>query len=221
MYTSLGSGTMNDGERTDKCKDRGSENNTAHWVFTSTTYSAVVAPTITNNYDGTITLSTTTTGATIYYTTNGDEPDNNSTEYTSPFELGDATVIKAVAYLGANFAIADPYTVPTYTTPTISFDDNTSKITITSEGTVYYNTGDGSQPDPTPASGTLYSAPFTIESDITVKAIATHAGYLNSDVAIWPTDPEHDYSADYLTFKVLTGGTICWKAFGSGYTRTI
>ena len=30
----------------------------------------------------------------------------------------------------------------------------------------------------------------------------------------------HDYSADYLTFRVLTSGTICWKAFGS-LTKTI
>ena len=26
--------------------------------------------------------------------------------------------------------------------------------------------------------------------------------------------PPHDYSADYLTFRVRTPGTICWKAFG-------
>ena len=30
----------------------------------------------------------------------------------------------------------------------------------------------------------------------------------------------HDYSADYLTFRVLTPGTICWKAFGD-LTKTI
>ncbi len=30
----------------------------------------------------------------------------------------------------------------------------------------------------------------------------------------------HDYSADYLTFRVLTSGTICWKAFKS-LTKTI
>ena len=31
---------------------------------------------------------------------------------------------------------------------------------------------------------------------------------------------EHDYSADYLTFRVLTPGTISWKAFGNA-TKTI
>ena len=32
--------------------------------------------------------------------------------------------------------------------------------------------------------------------------------------------PPHDYSADYLTFRILTPGTICWKAFGN-LTKTI
>lgn len=48
-----------------------------------------------------------------------------------------------------------------------------------------------------------------------MKAIATHAGYLTSDVATWSATPIHDYSQDYLTFNVLTNGTMCWKAFGS------
>ena len=175
---------------------------------------AVAAPTITNNYDGTISLSTTTPGATIYYTTNGHDPDNTSTPYSSSFSLGDATIIKAIAYVGEEYSDVTTYNVPKYTTPTISFNDNTSLITITSEGTVYYNTGDGSQDDPTPSSGTPYSEPFTVSSDITVKAIATHAGYLNSDVATWSA------IRGYLTFNVLTDGTICWKAFGN-LTKTI
>ena len=182
--------------------------------------SVIAAPTITNNYDGTISLSTTTPDATIYYTINGDTPDNTSTAYSSPFSLGDATIIKAIAYLDSDYSNVSIYNVPRYTTPTISFDDNTSDITITSEGTVYYNTGDGSQDDPTPSPENLYSGPFAIDPDITVKAIATHPGYLNSNVAIWPTEPEHDYSQDYLTFRILTGGTISWKAFGE-YTKTI
>ena len=201
--------------------DRGTDNNYAHWMIEETVFVWVEAPTITNNYDGTISLSTTATGATIYYTTNGDTPDNTSTKYSSDFSLGDATVIKAIAYIGSDYSDVSIYNVPKYTTPTISFDNSTSQITITSEGTVYYNTGDGSQPAPTPSSGTLYSAPFTVSSDITVKAIATHAGYLNSDVATWPTAQGDDYSRDYLTFRILTGGTISWKAFGSNSDKTI
>ena len=197
--------------------DRNSGNYDSHWVIVETDYVGVTveAPTITNNYDGTISLSTTTPGATIYYTSNGDTPDNTSTEYSSAFSLGDATVIKAIAYLGSDYSNVSIYNVPTYTMPTISFDDSTSEVTITSEGTVYYNTGDGSQAAPTPSSGTLYSDPFPISSDITVKAIATHPGYLNSDVATWSIPQIHDYSQDYLTFDVITSGTILWKQVGS------
>ncbi len=202
-------------------KDRGSDNYNSHWTLVETEYVSVTveAPAIINNYNGTISLSTTTPGAAIYYTTNGNTPDNNSTEYgDEPFALGNATVIKAVAYLGSDHSDVSEYNVPKYTTPTISFDDGTSEITITCTGaTGIYYTIDGSTPT---TSSTPFSEPFTVSSGTTVKAIATHAGYLNSDVATWSDNPIHDYSQDYLTFRILTGGTICWKAFDNA-TKTI
>ena len=177
--------------------------------------SPVIAPTITNNFDGTISLSTTTPGATIYYTTNGDTPDNTSTAYSSSFSLDDATVIKAIAYQGSSYSEVTIYNVPQYDAPIITFDNSTSLVTITSEGTVYYNTGNGTQDDPSPSSGILYTEPFTVSSATKVKAIATHPGYLHSDVAIWPP------IQGYLTFEVLTSGTICWKAIGTNSAKTI
>ena len=35
---------------------------------------------------------------TIYYTTNGDEPNNTSTTYTTPINIATTSVIKAIAY---------------------------------------------------------------------------------------------------------------------------
>ena len=198
--------------------DRGQNINYAHWLFEETEFYIVEAPTITNNYDGTISLSTTTPGATIYYTTNGDTPDNTSTEYSSPFSLGDATVIKAIAYLGSDCSDVSIYNVPTYYKPTISYDNSTSEVTITCTGAtgIYYTT-DGSTPT---TSSTPYSAPFAVSSGVTINAIATHPGYLVSDVATKYIQG-NDYSHNYLTFNVLTDGTICWKALGSGATKTI
>ena len=45
----------------------------------------------------TVTISTTTEDATIYYTTNGDEPTTESTEYTEPITINDDMTIKAIA----------------------------------------------------------------------------------------------------------------------------
>ncbi|MBO6032755.1 MAG: chitobiase/beta-hexosaminidase C-terminal domain-containing protein [Prevotella sp.] len=186
---------------------------------------AVESPTVTNNFDGTISLNTATPGATIYYTTNGDTPDNNSTQYVNtPFSLGNATVIKAIAYLGSVSSVVTTYNVPQYTAPTISFNSSTSQVTITSEGTVYYNTGDGSQADPT-TSSTFYSALFTISSATTVKAIATHAGYLTSEVATLaitqvatPTIQNNGSNAISIT-SATPGATIYYTT--NGDTPTI
>lgn len=47
----------------------------------------------------TVTLSSIDEGAKIYYTTDGTEPTDKSTEYTAPFTLNTTTTVKAVAYL--------------------------------------------------------------------------------------------------------------------------
>ena len=182
----------------------------------------IAAPMVTNNYDGTISLSTATTGATIYYTTNGDTPDNNSTPYSSAFSLGDATVIKAIAYLGSESSGVTTYNVPQYTTPTISFNSSTSQVTITSSGTVYYTT-DGGTPT---TSSTSYSTPFSISSAATIKAIATHAGYITSEVATLaitqvatPTIQNNGSNAISIT-SATDGATIYYTTDGSTPTTS-
>jgi len=46
--------------------------------------------------DQEITISCGTSGTTIYYTEDGSDPDETDTEYTAPFELGEAKTIKAI-----------------------------------------------------------------------------------------------------------------------------
>ncbi len=56
----------------------------------------------------TVTISCETEGATIYYSTDGVDPTDQSTAYTEPFELTESATVKAIAYdvSGAKSAVA-------------------------------------------------------------------------------------------------------------------
>jgi hypothetical protein len=63
----------------------------------------------------TVTISDTTTGATIYYTTNGTTPTTSSTRYTVPISVSATETIKAIA-VAAGFSQSRvgsaAYTIP-------------------------------------------------------------------------------------------------------------
>ena len=57
----------------------------------------VVAAPVISCTSNTVTMSTTTTGATIYYTTDGSQPDAGSTAYSAGISISADTTFKAVA----------------------------------------------------------------------------------------------------------------------------
>lgn len=115
--------------------------------------------------------------ATIYYTTDGTDPDNTDTEYTTAIAIGNFT-LKAIAYVGGS-PVSDiasaTYTVSAYDvavtiSPASGEYGSSQTITISSDdptATLYYTT-DGSDPDDT---DTEYTTPIAID-DFTVKAVA-------------------------------------------------
>ncbi len=136
-----------------------------------------------------VTISDATSGATIYYTTNGTTPTTASSVYSSAITVSVTEILEALATKASysnsavgsavytiNGAVATPGFSPaagTYSSAqTVTITDSTSGATI------YYTTNGTT---PTTAS-TAYSSAITVSATETLEALATKAGYSNSAV---------------------------------------
>jgi hypothetical protein len=137
-----------------------------------------------------VTISDSTAGAAIYYTTDGSTPTANSTKYSGAVIVSATETLSAIAVASgyANSAVASAmYTINLQAaTPTFSLAAGTytgnqtdSLSDATTSAKIYY-TIDGSTPT---TSSTLYTAPIAIDSSETVKSIAVASGYTNSNIA--------------------------------------
>jgi hypothetical protein len=143
-----------------------------------------------------VTISDSTNGASIYYTTNGTAPTTSSTVYRGPISIGSGTVtIEAMAALSGdlNSAVATAaYTIgapppPVVATPTFSpgggsypSAQDVTIASVTSGASIRYTT-DGSTPSET--NGTLYSGPVYISSTAILQAVAYKSGLTDSALA--------------------------------------
>jgi hypothetical protein len=135
----------------------------------------------------TVTISDSTSGATIYYTTNGTAPTTSSSVYSSPITVSSTETVKAIATASgrtqsavrtAAYTIASPAATPTFS-PAAGTYSSSQTVTIsdsTSGATIYYTT-DGSTPT---TSSNIYSGQIALSSTETLNAIATATGYAAS-----------------------------------------
>ncbi len=166
------------------------------WTFASTAGQTAAAPVFTpvqGTYTGTqtVTITDTTTGASIYYTTDGTTPTTSSTQYTGPITVNASETINAIAVaLGyAQSAVASSiYTInpPAAATPSFSpvggtyTSVQTVTITDATSGASIYYTTDGTTPT---TSSTPYTGAITVRASETINAIAVAPGYTQSPVA--------------------------------------
>ena len=147
--------------------------------------------------DQTVTISTATSGATIYYTTNGDTPTTSSSVYSSPISIagnGTSKTIKAIAAktgMTTSDVASGSYTIiyPKVATPSFSISAGvyyTSPKTVvincaTAGATIRYTT-DGTTPSTT--NGTIITSgnSVSIGKTTTLKAIAYKTGWMTSDI---------------------------------------
>jgi hypothetical protein len=164
-----------------------------------------------------VTISDATSGAIIYYTTNGTVPTTSSTEYNGPISVSATETLQALAVApgDTNSAVASAaYTInsslPSASTPTFSPAPGTypsvQSVTIsdaTSDATIYYTTN-GTTPT---TSSTEYTGPITVSTTETLEAIAAATGDTSSGVGYAPytITPSSLPSASTPTFSPAAG----------------
>jgi hypothetical protein len=138
-----------------------------------------------------VTMSTTTSGATIRYTTDGSTPTPSSgTVYSAPVHIADSLTLKAIAcrsgwttssVTSAQYTIAPLVTAPAFSpVPGTYTDPQDITISTPTPGATIRYTVDGTTP--TETNGAVYSAPVHLTGSLTLKAVAYLAGWTTSYV---------------------------------------
>jgi uncharacterized repeat protein (TIGR02543 family) len=138
-----------------------------------------------------VTISCALEGASIRYTTDGSTPsESTGTLYESTVPINSSKILKAIAYKAgwttsavstASYVITGIVPSPTFS-PVAGTYTSSRNITIScdlADASIRYTT-DGSTP--TSSYGTLYSAPVTISSTQTLKAVAYKTDWADSAV---------------------------------------
>ena len=134
-----------------------------------------------NQNNSILTLTTVTEGATIKYRVDNGE----WTTYSNPLAMEGEYTIQAYAtkqgYKDSDISsYAFVYHRPVVATPIITHDSDVITITTATEGATIHYTTDGT--DPT-AQSPVYSGPFTVTENGTIKSIAICEGYQDSEVS--------------------------------------
>jgi len=220
--------------------------NVLSWSYVSGAQSSAATPTFspaagTYTTSQTVTISDTTTGATIYYTTNGTTPTTSSAVYSAPITVSASQTLEAMATatgFSASPVAAAAYTISTVLpTPTFSpvAGSYTTAQTVTisdaTAGTTIYYTTNGTTPT---TSSTLYSGPITVSASQTLEAIAVKTGSTNSAVGtaaytistVLPTPTFSPVAGSYTTAQTVTisdataGTTIYYTTNGTTPTTS-
>jgi len=173
-----------------------------------------------------VTIMDATSGAAIYYTTDGSTPNTTSLLYSAPIQVSSTETIEAIAIANgdtssavasATYTIGPPPVTagPSFSPAPGSYSSaqSVSLTDVTSGAAIYYTT-DGSTPT---TSSPIYSAPIQVSSTETIQAIAVATGDSPSPVTTAtytitsPNPPKGTYTITVTgtdsTTSTITGST--------------
>ena len=166
-----------------------------------------------------IELSTTTAGASIYYTTDGTMPTaERGTLYTQAFEVARNCIVKAIGVReNYNSSQVAELTVDWFRVEKVQFVPNgyvLTMVTETSDAIIHYTIDDS---EPT-ADSPIYTGPIMLQEDCTVKAIGMKEGYHDSEVASFSFVPSRvtvsrpviDHTGNVVFISTETEGAAIW-----------
>jgi hypothetical protein len=163
-----------------------------------------------------VTLSTTTSPASIFYTLDGSVPTPGSTLYTGPISIDTDTTVSAIA--SASGFIQSPQSSASFTfltqTPAVTFAPDGGTYTSaqsvalsdTDANAAIYYTTDGTTPT---GSSQPYTGPIAVAASMTIKAIAIDPSLQNSNIAteayvIQSSAPTINYGSGFTSSAGLT-----------------
>lgn len=162
-----------------------------------------------------VTISCETPGASIYYRFNQSGP---FLEYTAPVSISDDVIVEAYADLTGytSETVIENCVFSGLKDPVITCSGTEVAIICATLGAdIYYRLNQT-------GSYGLYLSPILISTTTVVEAYAELEGDTSNvvtETCIY--NPAHNYSFDYLTFQVVSDGTIRWHTTGSGQAKTI
>lgn len=168
------------------------------------------------NTPQTVTIACTTPNASIYYTTNGQEPLTTDQHYTNPVVISSISTLKAKAYVTGwtpsnitsgiyNFDVA----TPSFSPVAGSYQDpqTVSIACVTPSAEIRYTT-DNTEPTST---SSLYSAPILISTTTTLKARGFRTGMNSSQ----------SFAATYTISPIQTVATPTFNPQGGTFNSII
>lgn len=181
-----------------------------------------------------VTLSTLSPGAQIYYTLDGSSPTTSSTPYTAPITVSVNGTLKAFAVranatpspvLSVPFDIVSSYTVgPLTPSPAPGTYSNAVDVSLTTStpGVTIYYTLDGSTPSP---STSVYSGPIHLTASGWVRALAVKPNFTSAFVegyyAVQPGPVPPSISPNGGTFGACTDVTLSTTVTGASIYYTL